>query len=92
MQGLLDKMNEYWASHEATVSDEHHMFFRQDDEDADILETMFYSKLFKNGGHWNFETKNFLESNGYHCWIGDGDSFGILVACVTKDGKTFSIG
>lgn len=36
--------------------------------------------------------KKKLMDNGYRVYAGERDSFGILVVCVSKDGKTFSFG
>lgn len=92
MQDLLKAMNEYWSKHDAPIKEGRYNFFKQDDEESSNLESLFFQKLFRNGGHWSYDTKKFLEENGYRCWVGDGDSFGILVACITKDNKTFSVG
>ena len=92
MEELLEAMNKYWETHETTVEEDGRKFFPDlvDDETGNLINLM-WKWLFING-QWNPETKAYLRDNGYRCWIGDGDSYGILVACITKDGKTFSIG
>lgn len=55
------------------------------------IEGYFWEDLI-SGNHFNPDGKKALTENGYRVFIGDGDSFGILVACVAKNGRCFSIG
>lgn len=93
MEELLRVMNNYWSGHEAVEADGRYMFFSENYGDADYEKMMdlLWKHLFI-GSRWNPDTRSMLIKNGYRCWIGDGDSFGILVACITKDGKTLSVG
>lgn len=93
MEELLQKMNEYWDTHEATIDDDGMKFF---DESADYdksgeLIRLMWEHLFI-GSHWNYETAELLRNNGYSLRVFDHDSFGILMAGVGKDGKWISIG
>ena len=94
MEELLEKMDHYWETGK-TVTDEYDgkLYFETDNEDQNYNWIMdkLWSCLFI-GSCWNYDTRRYLESNGYKCWIGDGDSFGILVACITKNKKTMTIG
>ena len=90
MDELLVKINEFWNSHEATEEDEGRHWFPSSPDEQSFVDYI-WDYLFI-GSHWNYETKEFLAKHGYRCWIGDGDSFGILVAVITKDGKNLSIG
>ena len=91
---LVEKLNRYWENHEANVDpyDGSGKWFDpdEDEEGSDLINDLF-EKLFI-GSNWNYETKNELQKAGYRCWVGDGDSFGILVACISKNGKNLSIG
>ncbi len=90
---LIEMLNKYWETHEAkTYPGENGKWFDEnDDEDGRNLVEILLKELFI-GSTWNLETKSELQKAGYRCWIGDGDSFGILVACITKDGKSLVIG
>ena len=90
---LIEKMDHYWKTHEAKeYPGESGKWFDEyaDDEGRELMDLLF-KELFI-GSHWNPETKSQLQQAGYRCWVGDGDSFGILVACITKDGKSLSVG
>ena len=90
---LIKMMDAYWKNHEAKeYSGESGLWFEpyEDQEGRDLMDVL-WKNLFI-GSHWNLETKSELQKAGYRCWVGDGDSFGILVACITKDGKSLSIG
>lgn len=92
MEKLLEKMNSYWETHEATEKDGPYMFFKEDvDCETRELITLMWEHLFI-GSSWNYDTRNFLHEHGYKFRVFDGDSFGILIAGVGKDGKWFSIG
>lgn len=93
MDELIKKMNNYWDTHEAKeYPGESGLWFdlSADDEGREI-ESLIWDNLFF-GSHWNSENRAKLTEAGYRCWVGDQDSFGILVACITKDGKSISIG
>lgn len=89
---LVEQMDNYWNTHEAKDYGENGKWFDQNEDEAGMeLEKILWDKLFI-GSNWNPETRAELRKAGYRCWTGDGDSFGILVACITKDGKSLSIG
>ena len=90
---LVEKMNHYWKTHEAKEypGESGKWFDTESDQEGKDLMAKLWDELFI-GSHWNFETKKTLTDAGYRYWVGDGDSFGILVACITKDGKSLSIG
>ena len=88
---ILEKMNKYWDTHEATFVEDDVLYFEEDTDEYNELYNILFDELTPNG-HWNNELKRFLQENGYECYIGDGDSFGILIACVSKDSKVFTIG
>lgn len=88
---LLEKLNSFWNSTEATEEEDGRWWFDCYEEKAREIVDLLWDHLFI-GSQWNPDTRSFLQQNGYRCWIGDGDSFGILVACITKDGKNLSIG
>ena len=88
---LLEKLNTFWNSTEATEEEEGRWWFDCFDEKVREITDLLWDYLFI-GSHWNHETRMFLKEHGYRCWVGDGDSFGILVACISKDGKNLSIG
>ena len=92
MEELLEKMNAYWDSHEATYDDGGMMFFDEDTaDDTGELIRLMWEHLFI-GSHWNPETVSFIRENGYATRVFERDSFGILMAGIGKDGKWFSIG
>lgn len=96
MEELLELLNKFWETFDATEIDltDDTRWFSNDvyhTELGEQLEKELWDKLFI-GSHFNLETRHFLINNGYRVWIGDGDSFGILVACISKDGKNYSIG
>ena len=90
---LVEQMDNYWKNHEAKeYPGESGLWFEpNDDQDGRNLMDALWDKLFI-GSHWNPDTRTELQQAGYRCWVGDGDSFGILVACISKDGKSLSIG
>lgn len=91
---LVEMLDHFWDTHEAVeYEDENGMWLNtEEDEEGEKLMDKLYEELFIGGGHWNPPVVQLLSKHGYHCWVGDGDSFGILVACISKDGKTISIG
>lgn len=94
MLSVLDMMtlSDYWRTHEVDPEPEAgYLWFKQDDDESRKIEDIFWDNLCP-GNHFDAKTKHFLEINGYRVWAGDKDSFGILVACVAKDGKAFSFG
>ena len=93
MKDLVELMDSYWETHEAKEypGESGKWFDENEDEQGKELVSRLWKDLFI-GSCWNPDTRAYLQSNGYRCWIGDGDSFGILVACITKDGKSLSIG
>jgi len=92
MEELIEKMDKYWETHEATIDDGGLMFFDDtvDDETGEIVR-LLWDNLFV-GSHWNPETRDFVREHGYSTRVFERDSFGILIAGVGKDGKWFSIG
>ena len=90
---LIEMMNTYWKNHEAKEypGESGKWFEPYEDSEGKELMNILWKKLFI-GSHFNLETKAKLAEAGYRCWVGDRDSFGILVACITKDGKSLSIG
>ena len=93
MEELLEKMNKFWETHEATVEDCGLYFFDEmlDPDKAGEIIGLMWKHLFVNS-YWNFDTVAFLKQHGgYQFKIFERDSFGILVAGVGKDHKWFSI-
>lgn len=84
------RLADFWKNAK-TEEEDGKQWITEDSEDYKEIMDILWDNLFI-GSHWNPTVKHHLEINGYHCWIGDGDSFGILVACITKDGKNLSIG
>lgn len=91
MKEILEKMNAYWSSHTLTEEEDGKNYFIQEDDESSELYDLLFVNLTPNG-EWNITFKNYLQENGYRCYIGDGDSFGILVACIRKDNKIFTVG
>ena len=88
----IEKLNNFWETHEANYEENGNYFFDDNDsKEALEVESIFFDFLCPDG-YIVQENKAILAQNGFRTWIGDGDSFGILVCCVTKDGKTFSFG
>lgn len=92
MEELLEKMNKFWETHEATEEDCGLYFFDEmaDPDKAGEVIGLMWKWLFI-GGKWNYITVTFLREHGYHFKTFEEDSFGILVAGVGKDNKWFSI-
>ena len=85
-------LDEFWENHPAEVKDGSYSFFNdQYSKDALDVEDIFFDYLCPDG-HFNMENRAILADHGYYAKVTDGDSFGILVCCVTKNGKTFSVG
>ena len=93
MEELIKKIDAYWDTHEAKeYPGETGLWFDLSaDNEGRELEGLLWDNLFLGNG-WNYDNKAKLVEAGYRCWVGDGDSFGILVACITKDNKSISIG
>lgn len=88
----LTKIDSFWKNHAVEEDDEdHRMWFTNDDDEYHEVYDILWDNLFIGSG-WNYDNKDIMEANGYRCWIGDDDSFGILVAVITKDDKNFSLG
>lgn len=88
----LTKIDSFWKNHMVEENDEDHkMWFINEDDEYNEVYNILWDNLFI-GSNWNYENKGIMEANGYNCWVGDGDSFGILVAVITKDDKNFSLG
>lgn len=89
------KINDYWNNHksfhEVDEEDNGKLYFKTDDDESREIENIFWNKLVTIN-NFNWRAKHLLEENGYKVYIGDGDSFGILVACVEKDNKIFAFG
>ena len=93
MEEFLKALDDFWAKHEATYEEDGKYFFEEDKcgDDYREIESLIWEKLLTTNW-WKIDTKKFIEENGYHCFAGDKDSFGLLVACVGKDNKYMSIG
>lgn len=95
MEEFLNALNKFWESHDATYEDttDGIKIFERDDfpKDYDELEGLIWDKLLTTNW-WKIDTKRYLEENGYRCYAGDQDSFGLLVACIEKDGKCMCVG
>jgi len=92
MEKLIQILNEYWATHEATEEDGGLMFFDEyaDNKGHDLM-TEVWDKCFI-GSSWNPEALAALHENDYITRTFERDSFGILVAGIGKSGKWLSIG
>lgn len=90
MEKLIELLNDYWNSHEATDNDGGLMFFNVDADGKDMMDEI-WNKCFI-GSSWNPEARQALRENGYSTRTFERDSFGILVAGIGKDGKWISIG
>lgn len=94
---LVEMLNEYFETHEGTkYPEEGETLWLYPDSDpkgskGDILMKRLWDELFI-GSSFNYETKSELSKAGYVVRATDRDSFGILVACIFKDGKAISIG
>lgn len=87
-------INKFWDSNDATFVEDNDKFFDRETcnkKDYDEVESIFWKYLI-TGQHWSATNKKIMSDNGFVCWAGDQDSYGLLVACVTKNGKTFSFG
>ena len=95
MENLLELLNQFWETFDGVEDEETgQRWFKDEEYHSELgekLDKELWDKLFI-GSHFNLETRHFLINNGYRVWIGDGDSFGILVACISKNGKNYSIG
>lgn len=85
---FIEKLNDYWDSHEGSEPEEGYRWLEFND-DADLYNEI-WDKCFI-GSYWNPDTKEELKEAGYttHTW--ERDSFGILVAGISKDGKAVSL-
>ena len=92
MEELLEKMNKFWETHEATEEDGGLYFFDQmaDPDKAGELIGLMWEHLFVNN-HWNYKNVDFLKQHGYSFRTFEQDSFGLLVVGIGKDYKWFSI-
>lgn len=93
IENVIEKLDNFWLN-DATEEEDGRYFFSSETtnkEEYREVENLLWDCLISEN-HWNYNNKNILQDYGYHCWIGDGDIFGLLVACVTKDNKTFSFG
>ena len=93
MDDFLKFLDYFWNKYEATNESNNEMFFDSEHckDDYDKLEDYCWEYLIE-GPTWNYMNKAILDKNGYTCYAGDQDSFGLLVACVEKDNKIFVFG
>ena len=91
MLELIEKMNEYWETHEAPYEEDGFNFFEEGDTDYYEIQNLLWDSLFIDS-EFNPETKELLKENGFTVRATDRDSFGILVAVIGKDDKYMSIG
>ena len=90
----IEIINKFWEQNDATFEEDHDKFFDKEtcnEKDYDEVEGLFWKYLI-TGQHWSATNKKIMHDNGFVCWAVDKDSYGLLVACVTKNGKTFSFG
>lgn len=89
----LKEIADFWEGDNWTTEEEEHSLWPKDPwgDKAKKIESIFWDELI-SGDCFNVDAKKKLMDNGYRVYAGDRDSFGILVACVSKDGKTFSFG
>ena len=92
---LVEMLNEYFKNHEGKQypeeGDDIHWLDPDEDEAGKELMDRLWNELFV-GSRFNIETRAELMHAGYIVRATDRDSFGILVACIFKDGKGLSIG
>ncbi len=94
MEEFLKALNDFWETHEATEDDDGIKIFVPEtcgEDDYYKIESLIWDNLLTNS-YWKIDTKKFVEKNGYRCYAGDKDSFGLLVACIEKDGKCMCVG
>ena len=95
MEELLEKMDTFWDTHEATIAEENgrgiKFFDTSEDKEARELESEIFDKAF-NGSSWNYANKAKFNEHGYNTVTFERDGFGILVAGIGKFGKYFSLG
>ena len=89
----LKEITDFWKGDNWTTEEEEYSLWPKDPygELAQRIEGIFWDELM-SGNHFNPDGKKALMDKGFRVFAGDRDSFGILVACVSKDGKTFSFG
>lgn len=89
----LKKIADFWEGDNWTTEEEENSLWPKDPygDLAQEIEGIFWDELIL-GNHFNPIGKKTMMDNGYDVFAGDRDSFGILVACVEKNGKTFSFG
>ena len=90
----LKEIADFWEGDNWTTEIEEGSLWPKDPygDLAQHIEKIFWAELILGGNHFDPFGKKTLMDNGYRVYAGDRDSFGILVACVEKDGKTFSFG
>ena len=90
---LVEMLNNYFENHEGKQYPEEGDVYWLDCEDEAGGELMdrLWEELFV-GDQFNIKTRAELSHAGYIVRATDKDSFGILVACIFKDGKGLSIG
>lgn len=89
----LKEIADFWEGDNWTTEIEEGSLWPKDPygDLAQHIEGIFWDELM-SGNHFDIDGKRTLMGEGYRVFAGDRDSFGILVACVEKDGKTFSFG
>lgn len=93
MEELINKLNEYFETHEGKVYPEEGKTEWLDlMEDDPVLYGELWDNLFTGYYGFNPDTRAALRKSGFVVRATDRDSFGILVACVWKGNKGISLG
>lgn len=88
---MVERLLKYFETHEGTPEEEGYRWLEFKDEE----EQKFYTELWDFcfiGSHWKLDALRQLHEAGFRTHTWERDSFGILIAGITKDGKAISLG
>ena len=98
MDELIKRLDEYFDTHIGVLDEseigtkwQNVRWLDCEDEEGKKLFSDLWDNLFI-GSEWNYDNKAAFQKAGYSCKATDRDSFGILVAVISKDNKAISLG
>ena len=88
----IEKLDTLWTQAKKEVSEDGKTYIVQDRVADDIEDICWQYLILPDELDWNRKNVKKVQKHGYRCYAGEKDSYGMLTACVEKDGAIFCFG